>query len=56
VPDVIAAVLGATLVEYQLEQVLKTNFRRNDDSTWSRMTDGSGPLRDFHSKIVMGVL
>ena len=54
VPDMIAAVLAATLVEYQLEQVLKLNFRRKDDSTWGRMTDSAGPLRDFHSKIVLG--
>lgn len=50
----IAAVLAATLVEYQLEQVLKLNFRRADGSTWGRVTDGSGPLRDFYSKIVLG--
>lgn len=52
--DMIVAILAATLVEYQLEQVIKLNFRRSDSSTWSRMTDSAGPLRDFHSKIVLG--
>ena len=54
VPDMIAAILAATLVEYRLEQVLKRTFRRVDNDTWVRMTDNSGPLRDFHSKIVLG--
>jgi len=54
VPDMIAAVLAATLVEYQLEQVLKRSFRRTDGSSWGRLTDSAGPLRDFHSKIVLG--
>jgi hypothetical protein len=54
VPDMIAAVQSAALVEYQLEQVLKQNFHRTDTSTWGRLTDSAGPLRDFHSKIILG--
>jgi hypothetical protein len=44
VPGMIAVVLAATLVEHQLEQVLKLNFRRADSSTWGRLTDGAGPF------------
>ena len=54
IPDMIAAVFAATLVEYQLEQVLKLNFRRNDSNTWARLTDGAGAMRDFYSKIMLG--
>lgn len=54
VPDLVAAVLAATLVEHALEQTLKRNFKRHDASTWGRMIDGAGPLRDFHAKIVTG--
>jgi hypothetical protein len=54
VPDMIAAVLGAAIVEYALETVLKLRFKHHDDEAWLRVIDTVGPLRDFHTKIVTG--
>jgi hypothetical protein len=50
----IGAVLGAAIVEFALETVLKLRFRRHDDEAWQRVIDPVGPLRDFHTKIVSG--
>ena len=54
VPDMIAAILGATLVEHQIDQAIRACLKRNDDSLWGRLTDPTGPLRDFSSKIALG--
>ena len=54
VPDMIAAVLGAAIVEYALEAVIKLTFKRHDDVAWERMIDSVGPLRDFNTKIICG--
>lgn len=54
VPDMIAAILGAAVVEYALEAVLKLTFKHHDDATWVRMIDSVGPLRDFQTKIICG--
>ncbi len=54
VPDMIGAVLGAAVVEYALETLLKLRFKHHDDEAWQRVIDGVGPLRDFHTKIVTG--
>ncbi|QOG22244.1 MULTISPECIES: hypothetical protein [Bradyrhizobium] len=54
VPDMVAAILGATLVEHQIEQALRIQLKHGDASTWGRLTDPTGPLRDFSSKIALG--
>lgn len=54
VPDMVGAILGAAIVEYALEAVLKLRFKRHDDEAWERIVDAVGPLRDFHTKIVTG--
>ena len=54
VPDMVAAILGATLVEHQVDQVIRVHLKHHDDSMWGRLTDPTGPLRDFSSKIVLG--
>lgn len=48
-----AAILGAVLVEHELENELRRRLRCNDD-TWGELLSDIGPLRTFHSKIVMG--
>jgi hypothetical protein len=50
----VAAILGAALVEYVLEETIKLRLRRDDVETWERMIDANGPLRDFHAKILTG--
>jgi hypothetical protein len=54
VTDMVAAILGAALVEYVLEEVIKLMFKQNSAEAWERMIDISGPLRDFHAKILTG--
>lgn len=54
VPDMVAAILGATLVEHQVDQALRIQMKYRDASVWGRLTDPAGPLRDFSSKIVLG--
>jgi hypothetical protein len=47
-----AAVMGAVLVEHELEGLIRKRFRRNDDDTWKDLLNDQGPLRSFHSKIL----
>ena len=54
VPDMVAAILGATLVEHQIDQAIRIHLKHDDASLWGRLTDPSGPLRDFSSKIMLG--
>jgi hypothetical protein len=54
VSDMVAAILGAALVEYSLEVVVRQRFRNNDAETWMRMIESVGPLHDFHAKIITG--
>src|SRR5450631_1501298 len=54
VPDMAAAILGATLVEHQVEVALRVQLKHKDANVWGRLTDPTGPLRDFSSKIVLG--
>lgn len=46
------AILGATIVEFELESELRSRFRRKDDATWGDLTSDIGPLASFHQKIV----
>ena len=46
------AILGATLVEMELETELRTRFPRKDEDTWKDLTSEVGPLSTFHQKIV----
>lgn len=54
VPDMVAAILGATLVEHQVDQMLRLQLKQTDAKMWGRLTDPTGPLRDFGSKITLG--
>lgn len=46
------AILGAALVEHELESELRLRFRRKDDSTWKDLSADSGPLGTFNQKII----
>jgi hypothetical protein len=49
-----AAILGAGLVEHELEVQLRRRFLRNDDTTWSELTGDQGPLGSLFAKIATG--
>jgi hypothetical protein len=44
------AILGAALVEQELETILRKKIKRTDDETWERLTGESGPLGSFWQK------
>jgi hypothetical protein len=48
------AVLGAALVEHELEKQIRKRFKRNDDTFWKEMTGDKGPVGTFHGQIVVG--
>src|SRR6516165_6267823 len=47
------AILGAVMVEQELETLLRSKFKRKDDKTWEMLVE-NGPLNSFSSKIVIG--
>ncbi len=53
-PSITAAILGAAMVEYELETLLRSRFLRKDDGTWKELTTENGPLSSFYSKIIAG--
>jgi DNA-binding MltR family transcriptional regulator len=48
------AILGAVMVEHELDHLLRSKLKHKDDKTWETLTDDRGPLNSFHSKIAMG--
>jgi len=50
---VASAVLSAAVCEQQLEKILRDRIPRKDDQTWNEITDDNGPLRSFHTKILL---
>jgi hypothetical protein len=53
-PPISAAILGAVMVEHELDACLRRKFPKISDDDWSEMLEDNGPLRSFHAKIVMG--
>lgn len=53
-PPIVTAILGQALVEAQLETLLRSRFKRKDDSTWGLLTSETGPLSSFAAKITSG--
>jgi hypothetical protein len=49
-----AAILGAVLVELELERLLRYRLVRQSDEDWIDLTSDNGPLGTFHQKILMG--
>jgi hypothetical protein len=50
----VTALLGQAMVEYDLDRLLKTRFKKKDDDTWGELTGERGPLGSFSSKIIVG--
>lgn len=48
------AILGAVLIEHELEKALRDALPRNDDVTWSLLTGDRGALGTFMTKIDLG--
>jgi hypothetical protein len=51
---IVTAILGASLVEHDLDRLLRRRFLRRDDETWKSLTDEKGPLSTFYQKIECG--
>ena len=51
---IVTAILGAAVLEFELERMLRPKFRRQDDDSWKELTGDSGPLATFHMKILAG--
>jgi hypothetical protein len=48
------AILGAVLVEHELDALLRMRFKRKDNDTWEKLVSDRGPLGTFYAKIVAG--
>jgi hypothetical protein len=51
---VLTAIYGASIVEHDLEQLLRPRIGRNDSATWELLTSEAGPLNTLHQKILIG--
>jgi hypothetical protein len=49
-----AAILGAALVEHELEGLLRHRLARQSDADWEGLVGENGPLSTFNHKIIMG--
>jgi DNA-binding MltR family transcriptional regulator len=48
------AILGAVMLEHEVDLLLRRKFLRRDDSAWETLVSEQGPLRTFSSKIITG--
>jgi DNA-binding MltR family transcriptional regulator len=48
------AIIGAVMIEHQLDRLLRSKLKHKDDTTWAMLVGDNGPLRSFSSKIAMG--
>jgi hypothetical protein len=53
-PPLICAIMGAAVIEGDLERLLRPKFKRNDHQTWMRLVGEYGPLGSFGAKIIAG--
>jgi hypothetical protein len=51
---IVAAIVGAVLVEHELDTLLRARFTRKDNATWLLLTGENGTLDTFHRKIIAG--
>src|SRR5947209_9165472 len=51
-PPAIAAIFGASLLEHEIERLIRSHFKRQDDETWNDLTGENGPLHSFNAKIL----
>lgn len=50
---IVVAIIGQSLIENDLDELLKPHFRRSDDETWESLTSEVGPLSTFHRKVII---
>jgi hypothetical protein len=50
-PPIAVAILGASLLEYDLERLLRPKFHRRGDDTWDKLVGDRGLLGSFSEKI-----
>jgi DNA-binding MltR family transcriptional regulator len=48
------AILGAVMVEHELERLIRSKLKHQDNETWKMLIADNGPLRSFYTKIAMG--
>jgi hypothetical protein len=53
-PPIVAAVLGAAILDYDLERLLRRRLTRKDDATWELVSGENGLLGTLNAKIVLG--
>jgi DNA-binding MltR family transcriptional regulator len=49
---IVIAILGQSLLEIELDLLLRPHFKHNDDQAWGRLTSQTGPLSSFAAKII----
>lgn len=47
----VCAIWGASLIEHELEDIIRQRLKRNDDATWSKLTERGAPISSFSGKI-----
>lgn len=50
----VMAILGQSLVEYELDLLIRRKFPMFNDDTWATLTAENGPFCTFNAKILMG--
>jgi hypothetical protein len=50
----VTAILGQTMVEIEVDELLRERLKHRDDHTWKLMTEERGPFSTFHAKIIAG--
>lgn len=53
-PPIVAAVLGAALLDKEIEEMIRGRLPRDDDETMELLTSRDGPLANFSQKIALG--
>src|SRR5262249_793207 len=53
-PAIVTAILGAIMVEHELENILRRRFPKVTDDEWYEMLSDQGPLGTFSRKINLG--
>lgn len=48
---IVIAIVGQSMVELELDNLLRVRLRYRDDATWMALTEGNGPFGTFFQKI-----
>lgn len=47
----VCAIWGASMIEHELEDIIRRRLKRNDDALWAKLTERGAPLSSFAGKI-----